>query len=71
LLEGCQQILSAQPVFVLLTAYAVKASSLTLHFALEEMMQKYKGTITVGEVLLQEQTNHHAISMAIFARWSK
>jgi len=71
LLDGCQQILSNQPVFVLLTAYAVKASSLTLHFALEEMMQKYKGTISVGEVLLQEQTNLHAISMAIFARWSK
>jgi 23S rRNA (cytosine1962-C5)-methyltransferase len=71
LLDGCRQILSPQPIFLLLTAYAVKASSLTLHFALDEMMRKYKGNISVGEVLLQEKTNQHAISMAIFARWSK
>ncbi len=71
LLDGCRQILSPEPIFLLMTAYAVKASSLTLHFAVDEMMKKYKGNIVAGEVLISEKTNKHAISMAIFARWSK
>jgi len=71
LLDGCRQILSAQPLFLLITAYAVKASSLTLHFALDDMMNIYKGNIVAGEVLISEKSKQHAISMAIFARWSK
>ncbi len=71
LLTTCAQILSPQPQFVLLTAYAVKASALTLYYAVEETMSKHKGTTTIGEVLLQEQSKQHAISMAIYARWSR
>jgi 23S rRNA (cytosine1962-C5)-methyltransferase len=70
LLEGCRQILAPQPQFVLLTAYAIKASALTLYYGVEELMHKHKGETTVGEVLLPEKSGKHAISMAIFARWS-
>lgn len=71
LLATCAQILSPQPQFVLLTAYAVKASALTLYYAVNEIMSKHHGTTTIGEVLLQEQSKQHAISMAIYARWSR
>jgi 23S rRNA (cytosine1962-C5)-methyltransferase len=70
LLEGCRQILSSQPQFLLLTAYAVKASALTLHFAIEETMRKIRGYTSVGEVVLQEINCRHAISKAIYARWT-
>ena len=43
LLEACRQILSAQPRFILLTAYAVKASAVTLYYAVEEMMRRWPG----------------------------
>lgn len=70
LLEGCRQILSPNPQFLVLTAYAVKASALTLYYAVEEIMKKHTGTTSAGEVLLQQKSGNRAISMAIFARWS-
>jgi 23S rRNA (cytosine1962-C5)-methyltransferase len=70
LLDGCRQILSPQPQFILLTAYAVKASALTLYFAIEETMRKIDGETDIGEVVLQEQSGRNAISTAIYARWS-
>jgi 23S rRNA (cytosine1962-C5)-methyltransferase len=70
LLESCRQILSDKPVFILLTAYAIKASSLTLFYGIEEMMRKHKGITTVGEVVLGEKNGKKAISMAIYGRWT-
>lgn len=70
LLESCQQIISDKPVFILITAYAIKASALTLYYGIEEMMRKHKGTTSVGEVVLQEKNGKHAVSMAIFGRWT-
>jgi 23S rRNA (cytosine1962-C5)-methyltransferase len=70
LLDACRQVLSEQPSFVLLTAYAVKASALTLHYAIEEMMHAWAGQVEAGEVVLQEKSAGRALSMAIFGRWS-
>jgi 23S rRNA (cytosine1962-C5)-methyltransferase len=70
LLEACRQVLSPRPLFVLLTAYAVKASSLTLYQAMQEMMAAYGGTTTAGEVTLVEKSAGRILSLAIFARWS-
>jgi len=70
LLESCAALLSPNPQFLLITAYAVKASALTLHFAFEEIFRSKKGSIQSGEVALQEKSANRLISMAIFARWS-
>jgi 23S rRNA (cytosine1962-C5)-methyltransferase len=70
LLAACRQVLSQQPRFVLLTAYAVKASALTLHTALDEMMAGYPGVTEAGELALVEQSAGRLLSTAIFARWS-
>jgi 23S rRNA (cytosine1962-C5)-methyltransferase len=70
LLDSCREILSDKPIFVLITAYAIKASSLTLYYGLEEMMRKHKGTTSVGEVVLSEKNGKNAISMAIYGRWT-
>jgi 23S rRNA (cytosine1962-C5)-methyltransferase len=69
LLEACRQVLSPQPRFVVLTAYAVKASALTLHYAVAEVMQRFGGQTEAGEVVLQEESAGRLLSMAIFARW--
>lgn len=69
LLAACRQVLSPRPTFVLLTAYAVKASALTLHFAVQEMMQGKGGLTQAGELALQEQSAGRLLSTAIFARW--
>ena len=70
LLQSCRQILSDRPLFIILTAYAVKASSVTLYYAVQDMMSGIKGETQVGEVVLQEQSAGRLVSMAIFARWS-
>jgi len=71
LLSSCRQVLSANPCFILLTAYAVKASALTLHIAVNEMMAGYTGTTEAGELALREQSAGRLLSTAIFARWSQ
>lgn len=70
LLQACRQVLSDQPRFILLTAYAVKASSLTLNNAISEVMHGFSGQVEAGEVILQEKSAGRLLSMAIFGRWS-
>ena len=70
LLSTCRQVLSAQPQFVVLTAYAVKASAVTLYYGMDEMMAGLGGSVTAGEVVLQEKSASRQVAMAIFARWS-
>ncbi len=69
LLQACRAVLSPQPRFVLLTAYAVKASALTLHMAIDETMRGFSGYTEAGEVVLQEQSAGRLLSMAVFGRW--
>jgi 23S rRNA (cytosine1962-C5)-methyltransferase len=70
LLQSCRKILTNKPLFVILTAYAVKASSLTLYYAVQEMMQGFKGTTSAGELTLVEKSAGRLLSTAVYARWS-
>lgn len=69
LLQACREVLSQHPCFVLMTAYAVKASAVTLYYAIAEMMQRWPGVTEAGEVALQEKSAGRLLSTAIFARW--
>ena len=69
LLDSCRQILSPNPLFVQMTAYAVKASSVTLFYAIEQMMSAFKGKTQAGEIGLTEESAGRFLSTAIFARW--
>lgn len=71
LLNSCRQILSPNPLFVQLTAYAVKASSITMYYAVDEMMSDYKGQTQAGEIGLSERSKGRFLSTAIFARWCR
>ena len=70
LLEACREALGTQPRFLLLTAYAIKASAVTLFQAVEELMQPWEGHTEAGEVVLVDQSAGRSLSTAIFARWS-
>ncbi|MEL7644257.1 MAG: class I SAM-dependent methyltransferase [bacterium] len=70
LLQYCQAVLSEQPLFLMMTAYAVKASYLTLYNAVSEVMQRYKGMVQAGEILNVEQSAGRLLSTAIYALWS-
>ena len=70
LIEACQAVLSPQPVFILVTAYAIRASALSLYYSLQEILSGYKGVTTCGELAIQEVNAHRLISLAIYTRWS-
>lgn len=70
LIAACRDVLSSQPVFVVITAYAIRASALSLHYSLEEMMSGIPGIVSSGELVLVESSAGRMISMAIYARWS-
>lgn len=71
LLEECRQLLSPRPLFVVLTAYAIRASALSVYYALQEMMHGQGGKIGTGELALTESSAGRLLSMAIYARWSR
>jgi 23S rRNA (cytosine1962-C5)-methyltransferase len=69
LLSACRQVLSDQPLFVWLTAYAIRASALSLYYSLDEMLSGFGGQVSAGELALVERSAGRLLSMAIFARW--
>ena len=69
-MAACRELLSTQPLFVVITAYAIRASALCLHFGLHDMMANYQGSIESGELVNQEKSAQRLISMAIYTRWS-
>lgn len=70
LLSACRSVLTPRPDFVLLTAYAIKSSALTLHGAMTEMMHGFSGQISVGELTTRESSAGHLISNSIYAKWA-
>mgnify|MGYP000328592310 FL=1 len=70
LLNLIPQILSKKPLFIILNSYAIRASYLSLHYALKDVMQGFTGSVQSGELCItEEQKNPRQISTAIFARW--
>ncbi len=70
LLQNCRSLLSEQPIFVVLTAYAIRASALCIYYALQEALNGLDGELTAGELVVNETSARRILSMAIFARWS-
>lgn len=71
LMDICRQVLSDTPLFIIVNAYAISSSSLMLENVLEDYLGNLGGTITVGELALQEKTNKRLLSTGIFARFEK
>jgi 23S rRNA (cytosine1962-C5)-methyltransferase len=69
LMEACKQLLGPQPLFVLLTLYAVPASAIHLQQILAEMTQAHAGEIDGGELVTREQSAGRLLSHAVYARW--
>lgn len=69
LLEACREVLGPDPLFLVLTMYAVKASGVHLHTSLAEMMHPHKGNIEAGELVTTESSAGRLTSQAVFGRW--
>jgi 23S rRNA (cytosine1962-C5)-methyltransferase len=57
-------------LFVVITAYAIRASALSVYYALDEMLAGRPGCLSAGELALVERSGGRLLSTAIYARWS-
>ncbi len=79
LLSLVKKVLSDKPLFVILTSYATDSSSLSLGYALEEIMRParqlaggdFGGNTEAGELCILEKSNDRLISLANTAVWSR
>ena len=83
LLSAVRKVLSDKPLFVILTSYAIDASSLSLGHALKDMMKParnasgiddaggdFGGDVESGELCVLEKSNNRIIPLANTAVWS-
>lgn len=71
LFEACRACLSENPLFVVTTIYAVRASAIHIAQAMEDMMSGFGGKIEKGELVTREQSAKRLLSQAVYARWEK
>ncbi len=69
LLKICQQLLSNNPLFIIINAYAISSSALMIQNMLKDMIGDI-GQIEVGELSIQQQDSDRLLSTGIFGRWS-
>lgn len=70
LLSACRECLSKDPLFVVTTIYAVRASAIHVAQAMEDMMAGFAGKIEMGELVTREQSAGRLLSQAVYARWA-
>lgn len=69
LMQNVNLLLSENPLFVVVNAYAISSSSLMLGNVMTDFLPK--GKIEIGELVLEEKISHRPLSTGIFGRWSK
>lgn len=69
LIDACKDILANDARFVIMTAYAITASALLTHQAVEQIVGD-RGKFESGELVTKEESAGHMISHAIYTRWS-
>jgi len=71
LMKLCKEILSEDPLFVIINGYTAGYSSIAYQNNLIDMMENHNGDIEIGELVIQESNSERLLPCGIFARWSK
>lgn len=67
---SCTKLLSPDAKFMILTAYAMRLSSMSLGNLMQDMMKDRKGQIDQGELLIKQESGERYLSTSLYARWS-
>ena len=75
LLGQATDLLSGDALFLVLTIYAIRASSMAAHFTLMDALKERPGSIEAGELAIEESAlpggdTRRYVSQANFARWA-
>ena len=81
LLEACSQILSPEPLFIIVNGYSAGYSAVAYENCLKEITKNLGGEIEIGELTIEESPRHQdsagqaksgrLLPAGIFARWFK
>jgi 23S rRNA (cytosine1962-C5)-methyltransferase len=69
MLDLCRELMSSKPLFTVLTAYTIRASSLAIHELMQEVYGDLPGRIETGELALRTENSDRRISTSMFSRW--
>jgi len=70
MLSELQQLLAKDALFMILTAYAIRSSFVSIHELMAETLSEQGGRLESGELLIREDGGHRALSTSLFSRWS-
>ncbi|MBA4206619.1 MAG: SAM-dependent methyltransferase [Polymorphum sp.] len=70
MLDMLRQLLSPNALFMILTAYAIRASFLSVHELMAETLSKQGGLLESGELVIREEKGDRCLSTSLFSRWS-
>lgn len=68
-LDACKQLLTPNPLFILINGYSSGYSAIAYENTLRELMREYKGSISGGELTIRETASSKLLPSGIFARW--
>ena len=71
LMELCKQVLSEEPLFILINGYTAGYSSIVYQNNLVDLMKDYKGKVEGGELAIEETKSKRLLPCGIFARWER
>lgn len=71
LMDLCKQVLSSDPLFVLINGYTAGYSSVVYENNLRDLMEGYTGIYESGEIVIEQSSNGKLLPCGIFTRWSK
>lgn len=71
LLDSCAEILSSNPLFILVNGYSAGYSAIAYENSLLPIVEKFGGQIESGELTIEESKSGRLLPAGIFARWSK
>ncbi len=69
-LKTCTDILSDTPSFVILTAYAMRLSSVSLGNLMQDILKDRGGSIEYGELLIEQENKQRFLSTSLYSRWA-
>lgn len=69
MLKDCAELLSPDAQFMILTAYALRLSPLTLDHMMKDALGNRPGKRDHGELLLMDQTKKRPLATSMFCRW--
>ncbi|HLP86630.1 MAG TPA: class I SAM-dependent methyltransferase [Candidatus Paceibacterota bacterium] len=71
LMKLCKEVLSSNPLFILINGYTAGYSPIAYQNNLKDMMKNYKGIIESGELVIEQTGSDILLPCGIFARWSR